>query len=248
MEFASRALYSHRPSPSVRDSVVPPHGPGAVRIDAMLQKAVRAPAIGVSVTDASPKGLIPQLTELLHALTDSQELLVHELRTLQGQHRNDSDTVIDWALRTDSVHSEPRGLAESRPPVLLDAQTEDRSTQPHATENPEFRRANGSMELRYARGRHAVTDGRALAELEEAIQTETNTPKAPQSQADFILPRRDTNRTPAHALRSIESTADVHTESADASADRNYNFFDELDAKLTDVRNLNTVPREETSS
>jgi hypothetical protein len=152
---------------------------------------------------------------------------------------------MDWALRTGSFHSESHGLAESRPPVLLDAQTEDRSTQPHATENPEFRRANGSMELRYARGRHAVTDGRALAELEEAIQTETD---APKSQGDFILPRRDTNRTPAHALRSIESTADVHTESADASADRNYNFFDELDAKLTDVRNLNTVPREETSS
>ena len=199
MEFASRALYSHRPSPSVRDSVVCPTVPGAVRINAMLEKAVQAPAIGAPVTDASPKGLIPQLTELLHALTDSQELLVHKLRTLQGQHRNDSDTVIEWALRTDAFHSESRGLAESRPPVLLDAQTDDGSAQRHATENPEIRRANGSTGLRYARGRHAVTDERALVELEEAIRTETDTPKAPQSQGDVIVPRRDTNRAPAHA-------------------------------------------------
>ena len=41
---------------------------------------------------------------------------------------------------------------------------------------------------------------------------------------------------------------DVHTESADTSADRNYNFFDELDAKLTDVRSLDTGLRDDGSS
>jgi hypothetical protein len=200
------------------------------------------------VTDASPKGLIPQLTELLHALTDSQELLVHKLRTLQGQHRNDSDKVIEWALRTDAFHSESHGLVELRPPVLLGAQTDDGSAQRRATEDPEIGRANGSTGLRYARGRHAVTDERALVELEEAIRTETDTPKAAQSQGDVIVPRGDTNRAPAHVLRSSESIVDVHTESPDASADRNYNFFDELDAKLTDVRSLDTVSRDEGSS
>ena len=40
------------------------------------------------MTDISSKGLLPQLTDVLHALTDSHELLLLKLQSVRLEHMN----------------------------------------------------------------------------------------------------------------------------------------------------------------
>jgi hypothetical protein len=182
------------------------------------------------VTDVSSKGLIPQLTDVLYALTDSHERLLFKLQALRRVHDSAGSMVVDQTPssvffrgtvdQTDGAHHE----------VLLNG----------------LGRTNGSdppslMELE---SRPALAD--ELASADKIARDEPATQRDPESvsptdtQSQVVGTQRESESTPPPdpSITGVLPPATHAAPTNGASADRDYNFFDELDARLTHIQDL----------
>jgi hypothetical protein len=156
------------------------------------------------VTDASTKGLFPQLTEVLHALTNSHVLLLNTIQTVRLEHISAVYPVVgSFGEGSDAQIHE-----------YVDYESEINAL-PSQAALPEFGR-----------------DSRlSVAGTEVADQTVTSPSSA---SAEIVTPQGEvvapvSERTPLFS----DATECQRVDPTDAeSENRNYNFFDELDARL----------------
>ena len=83
----------------------------------VAEMAVRR-TVRSGVADISSKGLLPQLTDLLHALTESHELLLSKVQSVRLGHMN----VVPSAIG-DSPRSPFLAFVDPRPSALVDTKT-----------------------------------------------------------------------------------------------------------------------------
>ena len=196
----------------------------------------RSPAFGSvstrseDVADFSSKGLLPQLIDVLHALTEGQELLSRKVREARLEHYRHTEPVADGRLQ-----SEPSHLLTPRTFV---------GTDPHASIGTRREPRSDNMEIDV--GPTSVNDFGNGPWLDPSIGAST----APVTSTD---PEATSPPTPPAAIVTYADTpADVPTEASvqtdwpdpappngttTASLNRDYNFFDELDARLADLQN-----------
>ena len=105
--------------------LTPPRGVG-VLLDSGLGTARTpsdpGPAVHSAVSDVSTRGLIPQLSDLLYALTDCHELLLRKVRGVREEMEGADRSVLNHS--TTFVHQTPfiqsHGSADSRLHALVD--------------------------------------------------------------------------------------------------------------------------------
>jgi hypothetical protein len=188
------------------------------------------------VTDVSSKGLIPQLTEVLSVLTDTQELLLLRVRAATGEHGQAGRRMTRQPLRTGSQPMDTAGLAELRSPRRVDEEFGRTTGETNGThrefllehDGPTSRPVGGTL----------LSNGKTLADVgdEPGPEITSQSAVADHTTNGAAPPPPSTPR--EHPQRDPESANG-------ASADRNYNFFDELDARLTDIQDLDPGPEEE---
>ena len=186
-------------------------------------------AIGSNVSRTSSTGLLPQLTEVLHALCESHELLLLKLQSVRLEHISvvasgteefphtrflafvdPGPSAVDTKTRTaDDVH---RAL----PIDVIELSTEPSSTMligPATDANP------------------YDADASVISHVETSVPLRASTGVvATDRELDAMSPPQ----APTECERPLAVRADP---AGVEPADRNYNFFDELDTKLTHRKN-----------
>jgi hypothetical protein len=176
------------------------------------------------VTDFSPRGLLPQLTDVLEALAESHERLLWRVRELRAQYSpaeasgvgdlssapGDSHTLGNPALSVGTDTPATRTQAESRPPLDV------------AEASPESPR-HASTDVGGDRG--VETPAFGVQQTEERTLPPVDATAAGRSQKESAR-----GQSPATAVEPIPTQHAGQVEAE--SADRNYNFFDELDDRL----------------
>jgi len=184
------------------------------------------------VTDTSSKGLLPQLTDVLYALADSHELLLRKLQSVRlehigGEHLSIEETPGAYRLAD----------AERRGPALVEVTVAPTTDANHASPTDEIEETArptptwlGSTEFDSS---HGVTPGSVTG------HTDTSVPSGSVTQADVLVPSHE--RDAAAATSQAPIPADPSTAHSDPPAaepaERNYNFFDDLDVRLTSLTN-----------
>ena len=161
------------------------------------------------MTDTSPKGPLPQLTDVLYLLTDSQELLLSKIQSVR----------VECARSTHSA-------AQRTPPTV------------NATPSAE-------LEL-------MSTDDNAAAAVREKPAPPSPSSKSPSLNGTgrvpvvTVLPRDDL--TLSETTTETETQITAHADLAEPvpsvptdSANRSYNFFDDLDKHLADLERPDTA-------
>lgn len=160
------------------------------------------------MTDISSKGSIPQLTDVLYLLTDSQELLLQKIRSMR--------TEITGSTRSEAVRR-TANVANVTPSIGPKEMSTD-----HTPALPK-------------------------REMPASASYPSNVSSAP---GVTILPVRDltlretaiTERaTPANTNTPGSDAVDSSPSNASSTADRNYNFFDDLDERLADLGGPDTT-------
>ena len=194
------------------------------------------PAIKCVVTDVSSKGLIPQLTEVLGALTDAQELLLLRVRAAREEHGEAGRRMTHQPLRTGSRPIDTDGPAELRSSMRV----EDEPGETNGTHR-EFLLEDDGPTSRPIGGTMLSNGSNALADVGDEPGPEIRPQSAVADHTTNGAPPHPPSTPRAHPQRVPDSTNG-------ASEDRNYNFFDELDARLTDIQDLDPGPEEERPS
>jgi hypothetical protein len=200
--------------------------------------------------DASNLGLFPQLIDVINAMTDGQELLAQKLRSVRVMHPGAWASTDDpqHEVRSDDVGPFPAGDAESNAaPVVLPAASlimVDLS----ADSAPRHQlRGNAVVEPTH------VAPAPVQPRLVDVVQDPTPTPTPTQTPTPTPTPTPTlTSTATAAVLPPIEETSEVRGRHArrqsqpllapegigamTTAATRDYNFFDELDARLADLQ------------
>jgi hypothetical protein len=176
------------------------------------------------VTDTSTQGLLPQLTDVLRALTDSHVLLLSKIQTVRLEQISAAYPVVEMLGQT------------SEPPVDLRAQSVvDTTTSP-------------VMEVPDAVQIYEVESSASSSGIESSeIETRPTPPVVAAHAADHMVMSQppapaeiatsQDNLVPSVSVPSPSPPLDQRkAEQADPtdaeSENRNYNFFDDLDARL----------------
>jgi hypothetical protein len=176
------------------------------------------------VTDFSSKGLLPQLTDVLEAFAESHERLLWRVRELRAEYSPaEASGVGDFSSRSGDSH------ILGNP--ALSAGTDTPTTRTQAESPPPLDASEASPES----PRHASTDigvDRGVETPAFGVQlTEERTPAS----VDATAAGRS-QQEPAGGQAPATSVEPIPTQHADQveaeSADRDYNFFDELDDRL----------------
>jgi hypothetical protein len=184
------------------------------------------------VTDVPSKGLLPQLIDVLHALTEGQELLSLKVRDARLEHSRHMIPVIEG--RSQTAHSD---LAGSRTFVSTNhtATIGIRQDQP-PTETAELgagpTSANGFGNGSLPRPIIGVSPAPVSVTVPEAVAPPPNPPAA-------IVTHAGTggdlsSETSVWTDRFIDPARP--SEATMASLNHDYNFFDELDSRLADLQ------------
>jgi len=180
-------------------------------------------AIGINVTDTSSTAVLPQLTDLLRALTDSQELLLLRVRSVR--HLSTVPLVVEEDPKLKPLQSVD--LLLPAPVAATTATTKDEQ------------RADPVDQIESSTGAHRLTLSEpdmnsSLAATTTSQVTYQETPVSTHAATEmFVSPREADVALPTQAPTAPESGSIRHVDATDAnSVNRNYNFFDELDAKL----------------
>jgi hypothetical protein len=169
------------------------------------------------VNETSSPGLLPQLIDLLRALADSQELLTQRVRSahleLLGNHPpSDTDSLPGWQTN--------RSVVSPVGPVLRDRDTLHDGTEmtvgpPRPNDDPIVSSTSAQEGAAVDRSGASPSDRPLVAAAhmeEQSVPTSSVPPERDE----------DTGQDTAGAAR----------------IDRDYNFFDDLDARLADLRRL----------
>lgn len=173
-------------------------------------------------SDTSSKGLLPQLTEVLAALTESQDLLtrkVVELRKKSDVRAHDVDRAVDADSRElSAIESAPVPTNEDPGPDPISGAASRVTVESSAAA------ADGSDQ----RVNQAQRDELALARSGHGAPPRSTTePSEVESKWN--------GDTPNDAMASASRNSPDQRGNDRELADRDYNFFDELDARLADI-------------
>jgi hypothetical protein len=208
--------------------------------DAVPARAAGTTAIGSVVSDVSSKGLLPQLTDVLHALTESQELLFLKLQSVRRQNMSVVPLVIE-ELPPPAQFIE---LHNPRPAVLVDTKT---GTTKDAYQVPPTEQVD-EVESRSERGwlassepdRHSSEpDTHSSIAAASGLITHSVTPAPLPTRREVVT----VDRPKGAALAAGESAPPDLPQTVDAdlagaeSTNHDYNFFDDLDATLASLKN-----------
>jgi hypothetical protein len=207
-----------------RDPTQPTVGPDSRR---------SVPGVGSGVTDVSSKGLLPQLTDVLYALTESHERLLFKLQALRRVH-NDGPigSGVLQSFRLGSTAAALPDLAERRTPDPL-AEMVDTANGARGDLSVDALTSNGvgTPILTEFDVRPAVGYG-----PEPQSEGEATPPPPPASEAVGRQLGTDRAAPPDLLPRPEGIQVELSGPTEEGSADRNYNFFDELDARLTHIQ------------
>jgi len=178
------------------------------------------------VTETSSKGLLPQLTDMLYALTDSHELLLLKLQTVRLEHIGGGHLAIEESQRAQTL-----AIAEPRPPALVEMKVDATNDADRTSAIDEIEVSTEPTPIWFDSS-SAVTTGSALS------HSSTSAPSRSVTEAEVAIPSHDiiaatSIQTPIPTDPSVGHSGSPAAE----SADRNYNFFDELDLRLTSLAN-----------
>lgn len=172
---------------------------------------------------ASSKGLLPQLTEVLLALTASHELLLRKVRTVQLE-RTDDLAPAQWRGAKSAV---PTPMPIAVPVAILPG------SKPLATAVlPLPRGVSIAGDPPIPAGRPMLPAGRPMLVDARAIAS-TPAPLSAPPETGSVEP---TTVGPPAALSRSRLVAQSGS-GDEPSRDRDYNYFDELDARLADLGN-----------
>jgi hypothetical protein len=183
-----------------------------VRSD-MAIRAVRS-----AMADVSPKGLLPQLTDVMYALTESQKLLVGKLQRMRLEHPDDFPSVIVEETHMEdsdsldeqlglvvSTTATPRLPIQAQQSIAVDAREPNLRTASES--NPGFTMMAARLPHETPAPSSTATTGEATFEdVQDADSADVTPPTGTPA-----VPPDPTETTPAN---------------------RHYNFFDDLDARL----------------
>ncbi len=168
------------------------------------------------MADRSPKGLLPQLTDVLCALTESQELLLGKLQSVRLEHPSVVPTVIFESAheRADSVDP-PLPLVDSTTISSGLTSEVDRSSAIDPAEPSTGTTSSSSFESQEtpASASTSATGATALHDVDDAAGADA---------------------TPPMGTRAVPGDPTAAT-----SATHHYNFFDELDTRLAHLDDPN---------
>ena len=182
------------------------------------------------MTDTSSKGLLPQLTDVLYALTDSHELLWRKLQSVRLEHMGGDQLSIEESRRAQALAD-----AELREPALVETTIDATTDANCASPSDEIEETTqltptwlGPTEFDSSSG---VTAGPVTG------QSDTSMPSGSVTEANVLLPshERDAAATSPAPIPTDPSTAHSDPPAAEP-AERNYNFFDDLDVRLTSLK------------
>jgi hypothetical protein len=180
------------------------------------------------VADISSKGLLPQLTDVLHALTDSHELLLRKLQSVRLGHINVVPLVFEA-----SPHAEFLDFASPPRPALINSKIDTTSDVHRALAIDAIDESTGLTSR--VRSESDVSVGITAATAQ--AHAETSVQLRPSAEA--VTPCGDRGAAVlAQAPTPPEWPLAVHAASTDSESARSYNFFDELDARLADLAHL----------
>jgi hypothetical protein len=195
------------------------------------------------VTDTSSKGLLPQLTDVLYALTDSHELLLRKLQTVRLERVHGEPVTIETLRETQRLANAEQldpALAEmaiATTTVVDDAPQMDASHEVEQTPPP------ASTPL----GRHEPDSGSGVSAVSALSDGETPMQSRSATETELLRPSTETEvASPSDDVDAdLSARAPMPTDPSIAGTDmspgesgeRNYNFFDDLDARLTSLTN-----------
>ena len=187
-------------------------------------------AIRSDVTHISSKGLLPQLTEVLHALSDSQELLLLKLQSVRLEHISVVPSGIE-----EFPHAQFLAFVNPRPPAVVDTKTGTTTDAHRALPIDVIELRSDPPSKWLVSPETDVSPGVANA----SVITHPETPTPLRTSTGVVTADRGLDAlTPPRAPTPSERPLAVQAKPAGAeSADCNYNFFDELDARLAHLKN-----------
>ena len=183
------------------------------------------------VTDFSSKGLLPQLIDVLHALTEGQELLSRKVQEARLEHQRHTKHIVEGRMKAQpSDPLAPRPLVGADPDTSIGICREQQSS-------GSFESGAGPTSANdFGNGpRPEPSHGSSTVPVSSTV-TEASAPLNP--------PAATANYADTSAEVSSETSVQTDwpdpappTETTTASLNRDYNFFDELDARLADLQN-----------
>jgi|GEM_PF-4945028 len=187
-----------------------------------------ATARSEDVTGISSEGLLPQLIDVLHALTEGQELLSRKVRNARLEYTSRSTLVERCPQVEPSDFAAPRSLVGTSPNASIGIRQEPPTDNIESGAGPTS--VNG-----FGNGSSPEPSIGASAAPISATVPEAASPSNPPA---TIVTHADTpadlsNETPA---RTDWLNSAGLGETTRAPSNRDYNFFDELDARLAGLQ------------
>jgi hypothetical protein len=182
------------------------------------------------VTEASTRGLFPQLTDVLHALTESHAMLLSKVQRLRDEHTNAALLVVNAIAATaDTSTGRPVDL---RPPPAVEAETSPISLEEPRT-IPVYELSSSSSPNEIISSvidltPHLAANDCADPDTDRLVASPRPTSDEIASPRDRMDPLVSSQTHPQADRLEAEVSEPTHAE----SENRNYNFFDELDARL----------------
>jgi hypothetical protein len=180
------------------------------------------------VTDIPSKGLLPQLIDVLHALTEGQELLSSKVRDARLEHSCHSATVVERRPQAEPA-DDPSSRVSRSPDGSIGVHGSPPTSNIELDAGPTSKiDGGGDASSPEPAGGTATAPETALIP-ETASRSDASETTATPSSMDAGTPSEASARN--NGLNSAQPV-----ETTKASLNRNYNFFDELDARLADLK------------
>ncbi len=179
------------------------------------------------MTEISFKGLLPQLIDVLHALTEGQELLSRKIREARLEGTCDSSSVVERCLQAEpSDFAAPRSFVGTSPSasIGIDRESPTDDVEPGGGTTTVNGFGNGSL----AEPNTGASAAPVCATIPEAAPP-SSPPAATVTHAGTSA---DLLSETSARIDWLNST--LPGEATRAPSNRDYNFFDELDARLAD--------------
>jgi hypothetical protein len=169
------------------------------------------------------RGLVPQLVDLLHALTASQELLTHRVRNAHLELLGLHPSGVDESWQTQPLDPVEPQLASTA--GAISTPTYD-LCEPFSADTDEARKAPSALAVAASDSDPSVK-GNGVSVHHHVVPAPITWPERIASVKDDALEKERTQ--PKDFQTTRRDTTGLEPEN------RNYNFFDELDARLADL-------------
>ena len=184
-----------------------------------------------TVTETSTKGLLPQLTDVLNALTESHVMLLRKVQCLRLEHTNSALSVVSLPEGYPDALFGP--TTDWRPSSLVDVTTSTMLAAPTATPLDEVEQTPSPSEIASSQF-DRIWSTAARHDEGQGVDQEVTSPTPATAEGTSTQRQTDTGvgleqQTP----RRLDQLEGQQTQPTHTKSDRrNYNFFDELDARL----------------